>query len=283
LYEDADLAAAQAHQAVIEYQDDLDEAERIVEALKTPPSEAKIEAAQNAVKLAEGMMEQTRKQLDSIEKKTKNSNVRLAAQLAVYAAEREYYQAVNYLNALQGTPKESDILRAEANLEIADVQLRHAQAQYELLQKGPDPDLVDLAKARLKNSQAQLAAAQKNLVELELKAPFAGTIVSVEIKEGQSVNQAIPAIILADLKKWQVETTDLLESDLRYIDIGMPARITLEAFPESEFEGQVESIDLYGVESRGAASYTVRFDFDPGDADVRWRMTAFVDIPVNGE
>jgi HlyD family secretion protein len=261
----------------------VDEAEQIVEALKTPPSEAKIEAAQNAVELVESLMEQSRKQFDSIEKKTKNSNVRLAAQLAVYAAEREYYQAVSYLNALQSTPKESDILRAEANLEIAQVQLRHAQTQYELLKKGPDPDLMDLAEARLKNSQAQLAAAQKSLVELELKSPFAGTIVSIEIKEGQSVNQAIPAITLADLKKWQVETTDLLESDLRYIEIGMPARITLEAFPESEFEGWVESIELYGVESRGAASYTVRFNFDPGDADVRWRMTAFIDIPVNGE
>jgi multidrug resistance efflux pump len=283
LYENADLAAAQAHQAAIEYQDDLDEAERIVEALHTPPSEARIEAAQSAVELAEGLMEQSRKQFASIEKKSRSNNVKLAAQLAVYAAEREYYQAVSYLNALQSTPKESDILRAEANLEICQVQLRHAQEQYELLQKGPDPDLVDLAEARLKNSQAQLAAAQKNLVELELKAPFEGTIVSVEIKEGQSVNQAIPAIVLADLEKWQVETTDLLESDLRYIQIGMPARITLEAFPESEFKGQVKSIDLYGVESRGAASYTVRFDFDPGEADVRWRMTAFIDIPLNGD
>jgi multidrug resistance efflux pump len=283
LYEEADLAAVQAHQVVIELQDDVKEAERIVQALNSPPSQDQIEAAKNAVKLAETAMNKTRKQFDSLNNRTNSEAVKLAAQLAVYAAEREYYQAMSYLNAVQGTPKESDIERAEANLEIAQVQLSHAEKQYELLKKGPDPDLVDLAQSRLKNSRAQLAAAQKKLVELELKAPFDGTIVSLEIKAGQSVNQTIPAILLADLEKWQVETTDLLESDLRYIQIDMPARISLDAFPDNEFEGRVKSIDLFGEESRGAASYAVLFDFDPGEVAVRWRMTAFIDIQVNGQ
>jgi len=283
LYEEADLAAVQAHQAFIELQDEVKEAERIVQALNSPPSKDQIEAAKNAVELAENAMTRARKQFDALNNKTNSESVKLAAELALYAAEREYYQAMSYLNAVQGSPKESDIERAEANLEIAQVQLSHAEKQYELLKKGPDPDLVDLAEARLNNSQAQLAAAQKNLVELELKAPFDGTIVSLEIKEGQSVSPAIPAIILADLEKWQVETTDLQERDLRYIQTDMPARITLDAFPGSEFSGRVKSIDLYGEESRGAASYTVRFDFDPGDVPVRWRMTAFIDIQGNGQ
>jgi HlyD family secretion protein len=107
--------------------------------------------------------------------------------------------------------------------------------------------------------------------------------VSVEIKEGQSINPCHPCVILADLENWQVETTDLQERDLRFIQIELPARITLDAFPDSEFEGRVKSIDLYGVESRGAASYTVRFDFDPGDVPVRWQMTAFIDIQGNGQ
>jgi multidrug efflux pump subunit AcrA (membrane-fusion protein) len=113
LYEEADLAAVQAHQVVIEYQDDVKDAERIVLALNSPPSKDQVEAAKNAVELAETTMNKTRKQFDALNNKTNSESVKLAAQLALYAAEREYYRAMNYLNALQSSPKESDIKRAK--------------------------------------------------------------------------------------------------------------------------------------------------------------------------
>jgi HlyD family secretion protein len=71
-----------------------------------------------------------------------------------------------------------------------------------------------------------------------------------------------------------------VEKDVAALQLGMKAEITLDAFPDQTFQGQVSQISLMGVEQRGSATYAVTLDFDPGSAPVRWEMSAFVDIPI---
>jgi len=278
LYEHVELAAAQAQMSLVEARQDVKDAERLVNNLRSKPSQDQIQAAEAAVLVAERKLERARKALKEIPERAEYSVRRAAAQLVVYAAERIYSRAVSYLNALQISPSELDIARAEANLALALAQLHEAEKQYESLKAGPDPQDVELTQARLENAQAQLTAAQSGRGDLELRAPFSGEIVSLDLKAGEVVSPAAPELVLADLSRWQVETTDLTERDVGLLTPGLQARITMNAFPEREFEGVLREIALSGVESRGAVTYLVSLDFDAGDLPVRWEMTAFVDI-----
>jgi HlyD family secretion protein len=283
LYEHIELSRAQAQMEVADAKDSVKDAERLVNALDSTPSEDQIKAAESAVILAEKELETARKGLNQISDKPENSPKRAAAQLAVYAAERQYLRAVNYLNALGGDPNEQDIERSEANLALAEAQLAEAEKRYEILMQGPDPDDVELAEARLENAEAQLKAVQTRLQDLELRAPFSGEIVTQDLKPGEVVNPSIPQIVLADLSMWKIETTDLTERDVVLISPGMQALITLNAFPEDKFEGVVNSIGQLGEELRGTVNYVVTLDFEYGDAPLRWEMTAFVDIMLPGD
>jgi multidrug efflux pump subunit AcrA (membrane-fusion protein) len=273
-----ELKAAQAQQAVYEAQDAVDKAQSLVDAMTRTASDKQIEEAQNSVAEAQKQLEQTKKRFQRYAELVGASPDSAASALAVTAAEKQYREAVSYLNALQSEPSENDIARAEANLALAQAQLKEAERQNEILQNGPDPDEMALADARVAAAQDKLAAAEAALGDLQLLAPFSGEVTSLNLKAGEVANPSMPGVTLADLSSWQVETTDLTENDVSLISPGMEANITLNAFPDRTFKGVVKEIDRQGVESRGAVTYTVRLDFNPEDAPVLWEMTAFVEF-----
>jgi multidrug resistance efflux pump len=113
-----------------------------------------------------------------------------------------------------------------------------------------------------------------------LKSPIIGTVVEINVEVGTIVSPGWVIVNLADLTRWQVETTDLSENDVVLLKPGMSARVTLAAFPGGEFEGMVRKINLVGEDSRGSVVYSVLLDFDPAGEPVRWGMSAFVDISL---
>lgn len=278
LYEHVELAAAQAQMNLVDAREDVRDAQRFIDALNATASQEQIDAAEAAIVLAERELERARKLLSDIPDRPANAARRAAAELAVYATERAYNRAITYLNAMTGSPSEVDMERAEANLALAEAQLHETEKEYEILQEGPDPDDVELAQARLENAEAQLVAVQTRLQDLELRAPFSGEIVTLNLKVGEVVNPTLTQLILADQSSWRVETTDLTEKDVGLLSIGMPVKITLNAFPDEILEGVVQEVALTGEERRGAVTYDVRIDFEAGDLPLRWEMTAFVDF-----
>jgi multidrug resistance efflux pump len=280
LYDHTDLRRAQSQQAVLDAQDQVEEAERVLRALTTPATDAQIRAAEEAVEVAEKNRETTRKRADGLSDERPGSADSAAAELALFAAERQYQYAVAYYNALTGEPDEGRIAEAEMNVEIAQINLEEAERELEILEEGPDPDEVALAQARVDNAEAQLAAAQAALDELNLIAPFDSEVIQMNLKVGEVSNPTTPGAVLADFSHWVVETTDLTEIDVSQISAGMEADITINAFPDRTFTGVVKAIDRQGVESRGSVTYAVTLDFDPGDATLYWGMSAFVEFPI---
>jgi len=288
LYKHEKLMMAQAQQAVVESQEAVKEAERILTNLLIIPTQSQIEAAEVAVEAAENAMAQGQKKLNDLERKISSRpelDARIdpefaVAKLALHSLEKNYLAAVSYLNALKNPPDELDIARAEANLAVAQAKLDEAQENYEILQNGPDPDDVALAEARVSNAEANIIAAQTSLDNLTLVAPISGQIVFHNLKAGELVNPNLTQVILADLSIWQVETTDLTETDVARLYPGLEATIKLNAFPDHKFKGVVAQIDMVGAERRGSITYVVTLEFDPGDIPLRWEMTAIVEFPL---
>jgi multidrug resistance efflux pump len=171
-------------------------------------------------------------------------------------------------------------LQYETDLQAAKEKLQKARDDYAIWSQGPDPKDVAVVQARIENAQAGLAAAKSKLADLELRAPFAGTISQVNVRVGEAVSpQNPPILLLADLAHLQVETTDLNEIDAARVETGAKVSITFDALPGVAVSGVVNSIAPKASEGSGV-NYTAVITLDELPKALRWGMTAFAEINV---
>jgi len=169
------------------------------------------------------------------------------------------------------------IMEVEAELQEAEVKLTEAEKKYAILDKGPDPEDVALAEARLKNAEAQLSVAQEALEGAKLIAPFLGTLVSIDIYPGQTVLAGEEIITLADLSELRVETTDLSERDVSQVEVGDEAIVYIEAL-NLEVIGRVVRISPQANIIGGDVVYTVDVELSEQPSELRWGMSVEVEI-----
>ncbi len=167
-------------------------------------------------------------------------------------------------------------LQLETNFQEAQTRLEEALKDYQNLLQGPDADALAAAEARLKAAQANLKAAQASLRNLDLVATIDGTVVSLDLVEGQQVAPAQPLVRLADLSQLYVETQDLTEIEVVDVRVGQRVRVVADALPDIKMEGVVESVSEYYIEKRGDITYTVRIRLLNPDPRLRWGMTVVV-------
>ncbi len=280
LFDGLDLARSLAQQSVANGRDFVRDAEQRLTNLGSPSKQTDIDQAQSNVVLAQDRLDRAQDAFAPYENKPEDNVIRAALQSQLAQAQAEYDAAVRLLNNLKGTASDIDLAQAQADLEVARALLADAERNYADLRDGLADDALELAQAQLWNAEAHYAAANDALVKQELRAPFAGTVVRLDLKVGEFVAPGAPAIALADLTAWRIETTDLAEGDVALLQAGYAATITLDAFPGAEFEGMVTEIGWVGEDRRGQIVYPVSLSFDPGDTPVRWGMTAFVDIQL---
>jgi HlyD family secretion protein len=163
--------------------------------------------------------------------------------------------------------------RAQANLQLAQAMQVKAQHDYDVTRQGPDPEKSTLAQMNLDTAQAQLTAAQSALDNLDLKAPFNGTVVDVNVSDGQLVGSTTWAVLVADFSEWYVDSSDLTEQEVVNISKGQTATITPDALPDQHLSSQVTEIaDMFNVQS-GDVLYHVRLHVDQPDPGFKWGMT----------
>jgi len=170
-------------------------------------------------------------------------------------------------------PSEEEIAAAQALVD-------QAQAQLDLLSAGARPEEIAVAQAQVVQAEVALAQAQSALEKAELRAPFRGTIGEARVKEGEIVNAGMPLLTLGDLGHLRVETTDLNEIDIPLVKVGQEVRIEFDALPERVVQGRVSQISPMASLEEGGTNYTVMIGLEEQDPDLRWGMTAFVDIFV---
>ncbi|MGC9349413.1 MAG: HlyD family secretion protein [Anaerolineae bacterium] len=150
-----------------------------------------------------------------------------------------------------------------------------AEASLAGVRGGASAAALAAAEARVEQAAVALQNARSRLAGTELLAPFAGTIVSLEIGVGEAVVPGQPLMTLADLTTPQVETTDLSEYDVAEIDVGMGATVYVEAL-DRDLSGRVTWIALQPTVVGGDVTYPVRITLDETPPDLRWGMSVEV-------
>ena len=164
----------------------------------------------------------------------------------------------------------------EAGLESAKTELTQAQKEYETLSSGNNAGEKALAEAQYEAARANLEAARAALADVELRAPFDGTVAGLKVKGGETVSPGQVIVSVADFSGWIVKTTDLTELDVVSISEGQPVAITLDAIPDQTLQGQVQLIGQNYTEKQGDVVYEVTAELTDTLPNMRWGMTAVV-------
>lgn len=149
----------------------------------------------------------------------------------------------------------------------------------------------DATIARIRQTEASLRAENVALNYTRIVAPMSGTVVSIEAVEGQTLNanyEAPEILRIADLEVMTV-WTDVSESDVAMLSIGMPVSFTTIGHPDRFWHATLREIlpapqrpdrksantDRSNVRSN-IISYVALFDVENADHALRTEMTAHV-------
>lgn len=154
------------------------------------------------------------------------------------------------------------------------------------------------AESDYNNQQGAIAAASASLTSAwysyaqlssTITAPSGGTISGLSISSGTplvqsssnssspSTNSQTVGTITLPSSNIQV-SVDLSEIDVTHVKIGQKATITLDAFPDKTFTGEITSIDTQGAVSSGVTSYPAVITLDTNDTSIYPNMAASAKI-----
>lgn len=221
-------------------------------------------------------VKEKQKAFNKVAHKKDTNPERYAALTALLAAKQVRDRALATLNWYLLNPDQNTIDQADAELSLAHAQLKDAQARWENLKDGPDPLQMELAQAKVQDAEASLAQAQKDLENVDIRAPFDGVVLSVQVSVGDNLQEGASLLVLNDPQALEVEST-VTEEDLPNVQVGQPADIFFDALPDIQAIGVLSRI----VPQRVAGDrplYTVYLTLDQVPEKLVAGMTADASI-----
>jgi macrolide-specific efflux system membrane fusion protein len=132
--------------------------------------------------------------------------------------------------------------------------------------------------ALIAQAGSQLQADEANLRYTKIHAPIAGTVVSLTVRQGQTLvsNQQAPTILrIADLNTMTV-WAQVSEADVPKVRVGMPAYFSTLGESERRWHGVVRQILPTPEVVNNVVLYSVLFDADNPDQSLKPQMSAQV-------
>lgn len=190
------------------------------------------------------------------------------------------------------------LAQAEADLESARARLSIAKAQQERATVLRDQGVLskpDYEKAALElaQAQAQVVAGQvavENariaLADTMIRAPASGTIIEKKVEKGQVISSPIQDVgggtlllKMADLGHVQVRVS-VDETDIGKIRPGQKAEVSVSAYPNQPFEGEVLKIEPQAVVEQNVTLFGVLVSIDNRLGLLKPGMNAEVTISI---
>ena len=166
---------------------------------------------------------------------------------------------INTLNT-----KKAALVSYQAQLKAKKTAYDVALSSYNRLsklytQKATSLDSVNTAKSTLDNAKAEMEAIEANIKQAEIEvntaetnvgytkitAPMDGTIISVPVSEGQTVNanQTTPTIVtIADLSKMKIKP-EISEGDITKVKAGQEVSFTILSDSQTVYHSVIDSVD----------------------------------------
>ena len=202
--------------------------------------QAKLDQTRAILTAAQSRLEQARAQfaVDQAKIGEEQANVAAAtAEAAHAAADARRFQAVGTLGV---SDSQLDLAATRARSTAADLdgarsKLLAAQAQVHL-----DEANLQSAAAAIAGVQAAVREAELNLSYTRVTAPAAGVVTHRGIEPGAYVQAGQALLALVPRRVWVV--ANFKETQLAHMRRGQPVKLTVDAYPQLELAGHVDSI-----------------------------------------
>lgn len=125
---------------------------------------------------------------------------------------------------------------------ISREELEAASSEYDISNAGKDAIIYQIRQA-----QASLKSTLDNIEKTVYTSPIAGIIASLQVEEGETAlvgtmnNPGTVLMTIADLSVMEVEV-EVDETDVVALEIGHPAEVQVDAFPDRIVSGRVTEI-----------------------------------------
>ena len=186
----------------------------------------------------------------------------------------------------------ADLAAARARLEVAKSQRDRNKNLFEsqiiTRQEYETAGLeYENARAQIIRTETSLDLAQQRLEEATVRAPVTGTVIEKPVSIGQVITSATGSasggttiLKMADLTKVRVRAL-VNESDIGQIQAGMPARVTVDAFPDRPFWGSVEKIEPQAVVQQSVTMFPVLVSLSNESGLLKPGMNGEVSVEIN--
>jgi HlyD family secretion protein len=257
-----DVQKRQYYAAYIQAEAAMRQAEQAVEQAKVTAENAR-QVEISGIQNAEAQVREVQAALDQL--------LAGADKDQIAAARAEVAQAQANLDKLVGEQRAGQLEGARAGVQ-------NAQARLNQLTAKPRKTDLDMAQAQVTAAEIALKQAELTLARTILRAPFAGTVAAINLDVGEKPSEEKPAVVLAGVSAWQIETSDLTEMDVVDIHEGEAVTISFDALPGVALVGTVDRIKPLGETYRGDMTYKVVVIPKQSDARLRWNMTATIAV-----
>jgi HlyD family secretion protein len=231
--------------------------------------EAQVEQSRAAVQAAEASLSSSEADFERAKVDAEGPDVPLL--------KRAYERAIGM--AKEGVVSTSALEDAQKNYELALNKQNVSKAQ------------VTVLKAKIAQSQGQLAQDRANLKQLEeqlsytdIESPIDGVVLSRDVEMGDAVSSILVLGSSATLVMTLGDTSSVYvkgkvdESDIGRVYLGQPARIKVESFKDKTFNGVVTKISPMGVEKDNVTTFEVRVSINNPGGELKAEMTANAEI-----
>lgn len=199
-----------------------------------------------------------------------------AAREQLKSAEAEHARSKELLS--QGASSQSNLERTSLQLRMAQEDLDAALASQR--ENEVRKQEVEAAQSNVEQLEAALAVAEANRSKATIRAPFDGVVADIFMDVGEAINVGTPLLQLVRAETILVEAP-FDEANAAEIHVGQKARINLDAYRDTDFEGEV--VYIAPVVTRNpdlSRTLNVKIRITEGDEKFMAGMSADVTIIV---
>jgi hypothetical protein len=170
-------------------------------------------------------------------------------------------QATNTWQAAKANLDKAYEKPANSQFASASAQIASAQAKLDGLMAPIAPEAIAQAKAKVDQANIAWQQAETNVKASTVPAPFDGVVTKVTFDPGDYAGGGQTAFEVSDIARPYFEI-DVDEADIGNVRVGMPARVTLQAYAQIPISATVESIAPAAASSTSVVTFKVRLGFD---------------------
>ena len=206
--------------------------------------------AEQAVELAEAELARVQllrdqKMAGSVERRAADFQV-VASEAALSAAEADRATAKALLSQLMGIRAKplgyiAEAHAAEGRYRVAEAGVAVAQAQFSDLLAGPTASEVAIARAAVRQAEAEVDLLRLKVGKCALVSPIDGIVVAQVLQTGELAAPATTILKVADLSVVFLEVY-VPENRVGLVQLRQAVRVSVDTYPGRAFEGQVSRI-----------------------------------------